>query len=66
MKRARYCHETFDCCECGAPAKPLEEYDYCGACGKPIHLGCAEILENGDWGCPECKLKEYDKENDDE
>jgi len=67
MKRALVVHETFDCHECGAPIKALEEFDWCGKCEEPIHIGaeCSEFL-GSQYFCPECAekvKKEIDREN---
>ena len=62
MKRARICHENLDCAECGAPIKALENYEYCGKCGEPVHVGCAEWLGN-EYFCPVC-AKQVKKEID--
>lgn len=60
MNRARVCHETFDCYECGAPIKALERFEYCGKCHEPLHVGCAE-WNGSEFICPGCGDKENDE-----
>lgn len=60
MKRSLY-SDQMECAECGALVKVFEEFDYCGKCGKPIHVGCAEFVGNEHF-CPGCKPKENDHE----
>ena len=55
MKRAVF-SEPMDCIECGAPIKAREEFDYCGGCGNPIHVGCAEFI-GSEYFCPDCAEK---------
>ncbi len=60
MKRARVVHETFDCHECGAPVKALEEYEYCAICREAVHVGCAEAY-GSELACRGCLPKENDE-----
>ena len=55
--RARYLHETFDCHECGAMVKALEEFEYCSICNNPLHVGCAVWID-GEYICPGCGEKD--------
>ncbi len=53
MNRGKY-SKPIDCCECGAPIKMFEDFDYCGKCTNPIHVGCAK-WQGSEYVCSECE-----------